>query len=174
MRSFVWQGILGCGAHTDWGVMTLLVMDSPGLQIHRGGAWQVRSKRRPQCYPDPDPNSRHNLHPNHDPNRVSGRQMVEICQWPCRRWLIRAFLTAADVCTIGAGRAAASRLLCGEPRRSAGALDARDVRVDTAPGAPGSQEMSLLSSICKFGVALSDCQAAKRPSWMHRKHRYCI
>ena len=37
------QGILGCGAHTDWGVLTLLIMDSPGLQIRRDGAWQVRS-----------------------------------------------------------------------------------------------------------------------------------
>jgi len=36
------QGILGCGAHTDWGVLTLLVMDSAGLQLRRNGAWQVR------------------------------------------------------------------------------------------------------------------------------------
>ena len=41
-RSDAVQGILGCGAHTDWGVLTLLVMDSPGLQIRRDDEWQAR------------------------------------------------------------------------------------------------------------------------------------
>ena len=35
------QGIYGAGAHTDYGVLTVLATDSsPGLQIHTQGKWQ--------------------------------------------------------------------------------------------------------------------------------------
>lgn len=34
------QGLYGCGAHCDYGVLTLLVTDgTPGLQILKEGAW---------------------------------------------------------------------------------------------------------------------------------------
>ena len=39
-NTFVMQGIYGCGAHSDFGVLTLLATDgSPGLQIRRNGHW---------------------------------------------------------------------------------------------------------------------------------------
>ena len=35
------QGVYGAGAHTDYGVLTILATDeSPGLQIHTEGKWQ--------------------------------------------------------------------------------------------------------------------------------------
>jgi hypothetical protein len=34
------EGIFGAGAHTDYGMLTILTTDgTPGLQIHAGGAW---------------------------------------------------------------------------------------------------------------------------------------
>lgn len=27
------EGVFGCGAHTDYGMLTLLAMDGPGLQV---------------------------------------------------------------------------------------------------------------------------------------------
>lgn len=35
------NGIFGCGAHSDWGMLTILATDgSPGLQIHTHGVWE--------------------------------------------------------------------------------------------------------------------------------------
>ncbi|CAM9290560.1 unnamed protein product [Choristocarpus tenellus] len=35
------EGILGAGAHTDWGLLTFLAMDNvPGLQVLHNGAWR--------------------------------------------------------------------------------------------------------------------------------------
>ena len=40
-RRKVMQGVYGAGAHTDYGVLTVLATDSnPGLQIHNQGKWQ--------------------------------------------------------------------------------------------------------------------------------------
>ena len=34
------QGLLGCGAHSDYGVVSLLLVDgTPGFQIFRDGGW---------------------------------------------------------------------------------------------------------------------------------------
>jgi len=34
------QGIYGAGAHTDWGVLTILATDeNPGLQVFSEGKW---------------------------------------------------------------------------------------------------------------------------------------
>lgn len=35
------QGVYGAGAHTDYGMLTVLITDgTPGLQIHADGKWQ--------------------------------------------------------------------------------------------------------------------------------------
>jgi isopenicillin N synthase-like dioxygenase len=33
------RGIFACGAHSDYGMLTVLAMDKPGLQIHHDGRW---------------------------------------------------------------------------------------------------------------------------------------
>lgn len=44
------EGILGAGAHTDWGMLTVLATDGvPGLQLHYQGEW-VDVPHKPGCF----------------------------------------------------------------------------------------------------------------------------
>jgi hypothetical protein len=164
------QGLLGCGAHSDYGVVSLLLVDgTPGFQIFRDGSWidvdpipgsrQVCARWRDSSGPcwSATTVSRRNLHD--DTSCDAGTQQNPInsrVQQPRpRQYCCRPRLYC--LCRRHGAR---------QPGRHAGAMDQRQVQEHIAQGAPAVTAHVIHARSC-FALPCEADDPDAQKLWQH-------